>query len=239
MRILPISNINGYYSIKPNKNAFNGSSVRKLFVQRVTPSSENIKANFCPAFGKYKKAGNVMLIDKEDGTLKSATLKREKYGKDFISYKLFVNGEEAGYMDMNCSSVFPEDDNFVLTEPDNVIPEIEHIRSLAGNKYAGIGSALVNAAINESISRGKNGCLWLRTEKGYAWSLSEYRANENPIPFYYKLGFKAPDVNIDKLISRCLEKSDYKHLPDSALLLLTSEAVKQKNKYFASHFNYG
>ncbi len=236
MRISPVNNINSNLLKPLIYNTSSTSTVHKTVSNKLTPPVDAIKSKYCLSFGKFKKIGNVVLQDRQTGDNVLASLKREKYGKDYVSYKVFVKNEEAGYMDMNLSSVFPEDNNYVVTEPDNVIPEIQHLRSLSGEKYSGIGTALVNAAVQESVKRGKGGCLWLTTESGYAWSLSRYRANENPIPFYYKLGFKAVDAKTDKFINQCLEKTKYNMLPDSVLLLLTPEAIKKKHKYFSSNF---
>ncbi len=195
-----------------------------------------LKSNFCLSFGKYKKVGEVVLVNKDTEKPVVASLRKEKIG-DFISYKIFTGKEEAGYMDMDCDALFPEGD-YVLTEPDNVIPEVSHLRSLLGDKYSGIGTSLINAAVKESLKAGKNGSLWLNAEKGYARGFSSYRSDENPIPFYYKLGFRAVEPGVDKFIQKCLENSDYRNLPDSALLLLTPNAIKAKNKYFAQNFVY-
>ena len=198
--------------------------------------AEAIKANFCPSFGKYRKVDDITLLDKNTGFNVKASLSKEKIG-DFVSYKIFVDKKEVGFMDMNCSSLFPEGD-YVLTEPNNVIPEITHLRSLAGEKYSGIGTALVNAAVKESKKRGNDGCLFLTAEKGYGRTFSNYRSGESPIPFYYKLGFKAVDPKVDRLIEECIEKSNYNMLPDSALLLLTPEAISRKNKYFSKNYTF-
>ena len=96
----------------------------------------------------------------------------------------------------------------------------------------------VNAAIEESKSRGKNGSLWLTSETGYASSYSDYRKNENPIPFYYKLGFKSLNPKRDSYIRECIEKSQFNMLPSSEVLILTSEAVKAKNKELANSFTF-
>jgi len=195
-----------------------------------------LKSNFCLSFGKYRKVGDVVLINKDTEKPVVASLRKEKIG-DFVSYKIFTGKEEAGYMDMEKEALFPEGD-YVLTEPDNVIPKVSHLRSLLGDKYSGIGTSLINAAVKESLNSGKNGSLWLNAEKGYARGFSQYRSDENPIPFYYKLGFRAVEPGVDKFIKKCLENSDYRNLPDSALLLLTPDAIKAKNKYFAQNFVY-
>lgn len=192
-------------------------------------SVENFKANFLPSFGRFRKISEVVLTDRETNNPVLAEIKRDKYGNDLFSYKIFVKGQEAGFMDLNCESLYPEGD-FVVPEADNVFPEIKHLRSLMGDKYSGIGTALVNEAINESIKRHKNGSLWLTSEQGYANSFSKYRQNENPIPFYYKLGFKTLNPKQDKYIRDCLESSKYNMLPSSEVLILTSDAVKNRNE---------
>ncbi len=185
---------------------------------------ESLQANFITSFGRYKKISNPVLIDRDNGFPVISALKRGEAG-NFYSYKLFLNGKQAGYMDMDIASVIPEDD-FVSIVNDNVCPEIKHIRSIAGDKYSGIGTALIKAAVKESYKQGKGGSLWLRTEKGYAYTLSDYRSDQNPIPFYYKLGFRALNPEADKYIKKCIEESDYNALPDSELLVLTSEAAE-------------
>ena len=218
-----------------NKKVFdNYSQLERLSAAKI-PSSA-IKSKYLPSFGSYRKVDNVTLLDRDSGFNVKASLAREKIG-DFVSYKVFVNRQEAGFMHMNCASLFPEGD-YVLTQPNNVIPEITHLRSLLGKKYGGIGTALVNAAVKESRKRGHDGCLFLTTEKGYARIFSNYRSNENPIPFYYKLGFEAVNPKVHNLIKECLASSEYNKLPDSALLLLTPEAIAHKNKYFSKNYTF-
>ena len=197
--------------------------------------SENIKANFIPSFGKFKKIGEAKIIDRNTNETKNAVIKRETFGDSDYSYQLFVDNEMVGFMDLKCESLFPED-KFIITEPDDVFPEVKHIRTLRGDKYSGVGSALINVAIDESKRRGKNGALWLTAETGYAYQLSKYRQNESPIPFYYKLGFRAVDPAEDYYIQHCLAQNEYNLMPSSELLILTSETVKERNKYLARHY---
>lgn len=238
MHISPIENVN-------NKNI---KYIQKQSVQNPTAhysqssdvqkaTTEAIKAKFCPSFGKYRKVASVPLVDRLTGKNVIADLKCDKFGKDLISYKLYVGREEAGFMDMDCAAKFPDSNDFVLPATTDEIPEIQHIRSILGHRYAGIGTALMNAAVQESEKHGKNGYLWLKTESGYAWSFSPYRAKENPVPFYYKLGFEAVDKRTNDLIKHCVKNSNYRALPDSVLMLLTPDAIDQKNKYFAAHYN--
>ena len=232
----PFLNNNSYsYKNSEKKYVFGKISKSEILTGENIPL-DAIKSRYCPSFGKFRKVDDVTLLDKNSGFNVKASLCREKIG-DYVSYKIFVNRKEAGYMDMNCRSLFPEGD-YVLTQPDNVIPKITHLRSILGERYSGIGTALVNAAVKESRKRGNDGCLFLTSEKGYARDLSDYRKNENPIPFYYKLGFEAVDPKLDKFIKQCIAESKYDMLPDSALLLLTPEAIAQKNKYFSKNYTF-
>ena len=185
-------------------------------------SAENVKAKFLPSFQGYRKIGRTYLEDKENGIYVPADIRRNKIG-DFVSIKVTIGKDVAGYLDMICDSIFPEE-KYVLTQPLNNIPEIRHLRSILGDKYSGIGTALIKTAIQESCNNGGFGNLWLKSEKGYARTLSDYRSDENPIPFYYKVGFRSPDPDIDKFIEKCIKETNYYALPDSTLLLLTPEA---------------
>ena len=194
---------------------------------------EHVKANFIPSFNGYKKIGTVQLKERDTDDNVTAVVKKERIG-DFISLKLFVKNKEAGYLDMECDSVLPNSD-YALDKPSNIIPQIHHIRSIQGDKYKGIGTALIKTAIQESWNNGGFGNLWLVTETGYAKGYSKYRSNENPIPFYYKTGFESPDDTTDKLIKNCLEKQEYSKLPDSVLLMLTNEAKNKWSKELIMH----
>lgn len=185
-------------------------------------SLENLQARYIPSFKAYRKTGKTTVIDKKTGYEVPADIKKEKIG-DFVSFKLMIGRKEAGFLDMYCNSVFPED-KYVLTEPTNNIPEVRHLRSILGEDYAGIGTALIKTAIQESCNNGGLGNLWLESEKGYERTLVPYRSDENPIPFYYKMGFVSPNTDIDEFIKSCLKKTDYLKLPDSTLLLLTPES---------------
>lgn len=191
-------------------------------------SFENIKANFSPAFNGYRKVGRAVIIDRETNNPVYADIRKEKIG-DYISLKLMAGREEAGFLDMCCKSVFPEKNN-VLTLPSNTFPEIQHIRSIMGDKYSGIGTALVKTALQESWNNDGYGNIWLKTEKGYARTYSPYRSNENPIPFYYKLGFESPNKDTNDYIKTCLAKKQYSKLPASTVLILTDKAKKRMTK---------
>lgn len=225
-RIKNINTLNTLKDIQNNscgiKSKNNPSSVSSPNYAKLPASS--IKANFMPSFGFYKKISNAVIYDRETGNAVNAAIKREEFG-NYYSYKMFVNGKEAGYMDVDFDAIIPEDDYAAIVN-DNQCPEITHLRSIMGDKYAGIGTQLVKAAVKESYNKGQNGCLWLKTETGYAYTLSNYRCNENPIPFYYKCGFRSINPKTDEYIKKCLENSEYRKLPDNQILILDSDAAQ-------------
>lgn len=196
--------------------------------------SSIIKANFVPNFGTYRKVKNIQLINKDTEKTVNASLVKDTIG-DYSSYKIMIGKKEAGYMDMDCVSEIPTS-IFPQYKYLNEIPEVKHLRSVMGDKYYGIGTELINTAIEESIKKGKGGRLWLSAVQGYGSGYSKHRENENPIPFYYKLGFRAIDDKKDKAITRALEDKDYGSLPEEATLILSAQGLYDFNEYYCNHF---
>lgn len=223
MRILnsvysPIQNTK-FASIKSKDKALNKNTIIQ---NNYSPySAENVKANFLPSFDGLKKVGTTAVKDRITGQYVPADIKKEKIG-DYTTFVITVNKKKAGYLEMKANCVVPEDD-FMLTTQTNCFPRITHLRSLMGERYAGIGTALIKTAIQESYNTGNCGNLWLYAERGYARTLSPYRADENPIPFYYKVGFESPIEKKNEEFKRNIENGKYKKLPDIALLVLNEE----------------
>lgn len=201
-------------------SSFNNTASSKLSINKIP--TEAIKANLIPTFGKFKVTGKTTVIDRKTGEPKTAIIKREDYG-DYVEFNLSVGKNLAGFLHMDCDSLVPED-GFLVTESYNHQPEIKHLRSILGEKYAGIGTELIKVAVQESFNRGKGGNLWLQTETGFGNLYSDYRKNDNPIPFYYKLGFESPIESENYYIKRCINKGVPRSLPNNTLLMLTPEA---------------
>ena len=231
-----VRNINFERNNEVSSNVVNKKSIPVSNSQYGSLPASVYKANFAPSFGKYRKVKDIFLQNKDTEMNTRAALMKETIG-DSVSFKVVVNREDAGYLDMKCDAIFPEDE-FLCSEPDNNIPEVRHIRSLLGDRYYGIGTELMNAAVNESIVRGKGGSLWLKTEKGYARTLAKHRQDENPIPFYYKLGFRSLDEKLDAFIKCCINHGSYGMLPESAVLILGSDDLPKFKKYYANHFKF-
>lgn len=193
------------------------------------------KANFVPSFGKFRKVGDVTILNRDTGRTVRASLQKESIGNTYHRFRVLVNNEEVGFMALDCDAIFEEND-FVLSEPDNNIPKVTMLRTLKGEQYAGIGSALLNVAVDESKKYGRKGALWLVAEEGYARTYSAYRRNESPIPFYYKLGFKTLDKELHKMIKEGINSSNYNKLPRSVVLVLPSSKADYLQKYYENHY---
>ena len=176
-----------------------------------------------PSFSAARKVGKTGIIERETGNIVQVDVRREEIGP-YITYTLNSGRKELGFLTMNLDSIYPIPEQIFTLKNDN-IPKITNLRTLAGEKYAGIGTSLIKLAIKESKNNGSNGNLWLNAEKGYGKTLSPYRSDENPIPFYYKLGFKALNEDIDQYIQTCLDMQEYNKLPAIAKLVLMPEAV--------------
>ena len=111
---------------------------------------DSIKANYLLSFGNFKKVGTAALIDKKTGEEINATVKKEEFTGAFILYELYIGRKRVGYMDMVPVSDIPV---YNTIDPFQIYSEIGHIRSLDGDKYAKIGTTLVNLAIEESKNR--------------------------------------------------------------------------------------
>ncbi len=205
-------NINNKYmtfGIKTNKNSL---------------ESEVSCGGFSPSFGRFKEVKKIILKEKESGNNTVASLKREEKKEDeTIDYKIFKNNEEAGYIRININPEFADNDPISIQGKYQYTPEVKYLRSLLGNKYSGIGTALIEAAKNESKSLGQGGALFTFAVLGFASKASEYRSMENPIPFYYKMGFRAETEKENEIIVNCLKNGDYNSLPEEAYLYLPKE----------------
>ncbi len=217
------------FKISNKKQPVNKSHSQNI--REIPCSSENLQANFCPSFGSIRKVAEVYLKDKNTGENVKASIMKVS-SKDYISsYTVMHKNTKVGSMLMSDGDVFPED-IYVLQEADNVIPKVYYLKSFLGEKYEGVGIALINAAVNQSKQLGEKGYLWLESRIIDNEFINRLYNRENPIPFFYKLGFKAIDENTDKYIKLCLENSQYDMLPKSATLLLTPEAIEANKKYF-------
>lgn len=214
-------NFNNIIGITPkhSKNEFTGQMDSSTSCLKY--SADNVKANFMPSFGLGRKVGKVGIIDNETGLLVQADIKKTKVGS-YVTFDVGLGRKKLGYLTMNLDTIYPVPEH-VLTFPTDNIPKVTNLRTIEGNKYSGIGTALIQTAVKESVKNKSYGNLWLSSEKGYEKYLSSYRSDENPIPFYYKMGFRSPDREIDEHIQRCLENHNYYDLPEITTLILCQE----------------
>lgn len=225
MRISQVSSlnrsryINKYNQAPAQVNSYEGNSPVTNY------SAENIKANFIPSFQGYRIVGTTMLINLDTLKPVPANIRRERIG-DFSNFEIMINGKRAGLMSMDCDSTYPIAAH-VMKYPSDNIAEITALRSLMGDKYYGIGTTLIKAAIAESLAKKKDGNIWLTSEKGYRKFDSPHRSDENPIPFYYKVGFESKDERENENIKELLRQMKYDELPISTILMLKDSARKK------------
>lgn len=194
--------------------------------------------NNLPSFCQFRKVGQAQIIDRKTGEEINATIKKENMLDEYISYQMLVKNNLIGYIDI---TVHPEAPKKAEQNANNPIsyetmPEVSHLRSIEGDKYAKIGSTLINLAIEESKNHDGKGAIWLEAEKGYKKAESAYRSDENPIPFYYKLGFRAVDQS-DEKIRQLIENGNIEELPDKAILVLEPDNISY-NAYLARNYSF-
>lgn len=226
MKIQQLNSFANNYSLNKQKSIVNTNNTTAIFSNRKQFSSlsnEAIKANFTPSF-KSSETKIISLKDRE--TNKDVEMKLTKISiGDYTSFKIHtMKNKEAGFLRLKSRNIMKED----LTLTDEMPPVILELRSLAGDKYKGIGTTLINEAIKESDKLGKGGCLWLRSLKGFGSSMSKYRSDENPIPFYYKMGFVSIYKSVDEQIRNCLANDNISDLPNDVILVLKPEVAKEK-----------
>ena len=233
MKISPVNSLN-IVSVQRSKKQFakvsSNPNQSNVFIYK----PQNIKAIYCPNFGKEKKIKETDLIDQKTGKMVKAKVYRDT-SSITEHYYIRKNGEELGYMNLYCPKR-NNDKDYEYTYPD-YLPEVKSIRSLKGDEYEGIGTQLIKCAIERSEERGYGGELVLSAEQGYAINLSPYRSDENPIPFYYKLGFQAVEEDEDAMCRALLAREDYNSLPLFEDMILTSEGIPAFEEYYNNKFS--
>lgn len=231
MKICPISSLN---TVSANYYVKNSVSVNKpnQAMSYVTAPTECVKANFLPSFGQMKKVGEVVIYDRKTKEPVIATVKKDHYYNEYLIYHLYLGKTKLGEMTMMMHADLPDDDDDDLPSYEELpvkkktIPQVMSLRTIEGEKYSNIGTSLIGLAIDESMKTEHKGAIWVDSCKGYDQLSSPYRSGENPIPFYYKLGFRAVDGQ-DEKIRELLEKGDYEHLPVLAFLELSADNARK------------
>ncbi len=194
------------------------------------PPVDCLKAKFIPSFGKMKTVGEAVIYDRKTKEPVQATVKKDHYYNEYLIYHLFVGKKKVGEMTMMMHADLPDyyddrlsDEDFI---EDKTVPQVMSLRTIEGEKYSNIGTSLIGLAIDESMKTEHKGAIWVDSCKGYDKLSSPYRSGENPIPFYYKLGFRAIDGQ-DVKIRELLSKGDYENLPSLAFLHLSVDAARK------------
>lgn len=218
MKINPINTVNIVNTIRPLKrNEVKLSNAIKNDFS--TYSAQNVKACYLPSFKAYQPAKEVFVYDRETNMKKNAVIWRDDIG-DYTSLALYIDDEQgcAGYLH------FKNDEKHC---------SIRHLRTLdLGEKYYGIGTALIGGAIDESFLCQKHGCVWVISQKGYGKELSDYQKDTNPLPFYLKRGFVSLENSFQDELLSMVEQGKTEEYPDKVFLVLTpAEAIKFREKF--------
>ena len=226
---LPVNNLTqNVYSVSKYNQPKTLNNISQSQVVKVPVDS--LKANFLPSFGQ-KKDEKVVIYDRKTGEEVLATVKKQSVCDEYYMFKLCVGRKVVGKMNMMMNADCPlyNDDWPPYANPveKKTFPQILDIRTYEGDKYSNIGTALVDLAIEQSVKAKHKGALWLESCKGYDSESSAYRSGENPIPFYYKLGFRAADED-DKKIRAALKKGDYENLPSDIILHLSVDDAQRR-----------
>ena len=190
---------------------FKAEKIKKEKPQTSNNSLQTIKefpqaVSIIPDFGieRCRKIKTVNLIDKTNGDIIYADLLKHK---NYPKYEVRVKGKLAGYMNMSDNGYLPECDNIPENLKEVGIPKITGLRTILGDKYSGIGSALINEAIEHSKKIKKKGAIWLMASDGYDNYASQYMANVNPVPFYKKCGFICIKKDTEKKVNLALKNN--------------------------------
>ncbi len=185
---------------------------------------EVLKANYINSLEEYEKIKEIPIKERASNETINASLYKSR-NKTHPSFQIRIGDKVAGYMKMDCISGLPFGMKNTCVGNDAVIPCISDLRTILGSEYSGIGTALVKEAIRTSKKNGAQGSLWLYSMEGFEKNKSSYRRGENPLPFYFKLGFRANDDLIDNMIIKAIKKNKPKDLPPMCILFLTPEAA--------------
>ena len=116
---------------------------------------------------------------------------------------------------------------WLVKQPSNKI----FVRSLRTDyaHYKGIGTELIKSGIQRSIDEGMKGELTLYAANYYK-SVGYYRKSNSPVPFYYKLGFRAETEEANVLIKngmKNLERNNFYDGPAEAYMILDEKSAKK------------
>ncbi|MBQ3642794.1 hypothetical protein II906_12855 [bacterium] len=231
MKISAINNTT--YPIK--KKPIQKGAKDKITIQNLSEySAENIKAYYSPSFGNYRKIRDAYVENRTNKILYLTKISREK-SRNTERYIITRNNKELGFMNFvirsNCK---PESFWYRFLQD---LPKIQGLRTIEGNDFRGIGTQLVKCAVDRSKELGYEGELILSAEQGYAMKESPYRSDENPIPFYYKLGFQCIDNLDDRKCRKLISEGRIEELPIIAEMILTKDkGVPAFEAYYEKNF---
>ncbi|MBQ3642795.1 hypothetical protein II906_12860 [bacterium] len=201
-------------------------------------NAENLKANFITFKGNFRILEDVVLYDKVEKKYVKASMQMREDG-NLEEYQIIKGNDKLGYMYMNPKAEIIEEisneTRYGLKDTDK-IAKIAKLRSIEGDRYSGIGTQFVKKAIERSLSLGQMGAVGVTACRYFDTAASDYRKNDSPIPFYYKMGFKAADSVINDAINIALDFNMQDLFPRCAFLVLTPKNVRNFYDYYENKF---
>lgn len=223
MKISKILNYQTNYKFLPLQNAKNTttSCFQQTDIENSNLPVYSYKANLQPSFGKTVRNKTLRILDKSTEKIINASLIKN-VKDDLVSFDMYVKNVGIASIDIKFNYNLPKTDDSEQQEQDNAFPCVTNLKIIQEDKYQGIGSALLNLAVEESMKKGKNGALFLSYENSFPFCFdgSLLVDSENSLPFLFKLGFEAVDKELDKNIRKGLRTSNHTGFPEKTMLFL-------------------
>lgn len=239
MKISKILNYQPNYKFLPLQNAKNAATLNS---QQADIKNSKLpvgasSAVYHPSFCKRVHDKNVQIIDRNTGIVNVVSLNKENQ-RDLVRFSLTSKNKEIGSMFLKYDCPMPQK---YCNNPEvqKTIPCVINLEIKQGDKFLGVGTALLNLAIEESIKNGKNGSLLLLAENSFPFYFNGTTLieSENSIQFYYKMGFEATDKELDDNIRKGLRTSNTESFPDEVLLFLPENRQGYLRRYYRTQ-NY-
>ena len=151
------------------------------------------------------KAGKTTIINRSTGKPIDVTITHD-VNEGMTKYKMYTS-ENGVYRILGTIDVAPiTTDCFTSSIRDHCgseALEVKYLASALGNEYRGIGTQLMQVAVEHSIQHGYEGKIVLLANNDTPYYT--YRSSGSPVPFYRKLGFSTGYSGVDAAIDAGIE----------------------------------
>lgn len=196
------------------------------------------KADSFSFTAKKKKVADVGLYDKELKKIVKAEL------RDDGSFLSIYKGEKLLGIVMYVIEGASEFPNFDLMDNyhpyASVVTRLHDLKAFGSDAYSGIGTTLVKAGIQKSLSNGTKGRVVVNAGNVFSRQIP-HKAGVSPIPFYDKLGFEPQEGRVKRDLAnyhrKLLEHGIGEELPvyeglDRGWMYLPDKKIAEYKKEF-------